>query len=78
MWREEVKIKSEQEKISYKYFVSGTLVGIAGGIFGNILVNSMYRFIDQNPRGHNLITLIVGFIGFILVILVAYMKLRKN
>ncbi len=36
-----------------KEFFAGTIVGPAGGIFGNILVTSMYRMIDGEQRGNN-------------------------
>ncbi len=78
MWRGESKIKSKQEKMNYKYFIAGTIIAIAGGIFGNMFVTSMYRVIDGNPRGHNLLTVILGFVGFILIIWIAFNKLKKN
>ena len=73
-----VKIESKQEEMNYKYFIAGTIIAIAGGIFGNIFVTSIFRVVDGNPKGHNLITLIVGFVGFILILLIAFNKLKKN
>ena len=72
----EGKIKTKQE-ISYKYFIEGTIIAIAGGIFGNIFVTSMYRVVDGNPKGYNLLTLIVGFVVFILITWIAFNKLKK-
>ena len=75
--REGIEIKSKKEKINYAFFIVGLIVGIAGGIFGNILVTSMYRIIDQNPKGHNDITLIFGIIGFFVIICLLFNELRK-
>jgi len=72
----EGKIKPKQE-INYKYFIAGTIIAIAGGIFGNIFVTSMYRVVDGNPKGYNLLTLIVGFVVFILITWIAFNKLKK-
>jgi hypothetical protein len=51
--------------IKDKKFAAGLITGLTGGIFGNIFINSLYRWIDGEPRGNNLITFLVSLILFV-------------
>ena len=60
-----------------KGLIVGIIIGLAGGVFGNLLVTSMYRMIDKIPHGKNTLTFFVGLIGFIVILVLLFKALKK-
>jgi len=60
------------------HFFRGIIIGLAGGVFGNIFVTSMYRIIDGNTEGHNVLTFLVGLIFFIIIMAILFYKLDRK
>lgn len=56
-----VKKSAKKEKV---LFFGGIIIGICGGLVGNILVTSMDRFIDSDYSKGNLYTLLFSILIF--------------
>lgn len=53
-------------------------MGLAGGIFGNVWVTSLYRMIDGGYRGNNVLVFIVGLIGFSIIMILLHKKSNES
>ena len=57
---------------------AGIIIGLLGGILGNLLVFSAHDIIDSISAGNNWIIFVVAFGGFIVVIWFLFSMLRKS
>ncbi len=48
--------------------IFGVVLGLLGGLMGNILVTSMYRMIDGVQAGYNCSTFVVGLFLFLVIV----------
>ena len=52
----------------------GIIIGLLGGIAGNILVTVTYRLVDKNPNGNNWIDLSLSIFIIILIVVIFWKK----
>lgn len=64
------------KKLSEEFFI-GILVGLCGGILGDLFVTSLYRIIDKTPGGYNELTFVIALISLITVIWLS-LRIWKN
>ncbi|MFH1802064.1 MAG: hypothetical protein ABH864_01275 [archaeon] len=61
-----------------KQFYTGAAFGLAGGVFGNLFVNAMYRWIDGEPRGSNFLTFLIGLTGLSAIFYKLFKKMKNQ
>lgn len=53
----------KMEKIRNPEVLIGFIMGLAGGVLGNIFVTAMYRFMDGVAKGYNGWTMLLSGLG---------------
>lgn len=68
---------NKQSVENFYFMVLGVILGVFSSVVIGITITSMYRLIDNNPKGHNLITFLVGILGTMFVVWLYYKLLKK-